>query len=212
MGDSERYAMPQHCVNALRTRLRGGGAGVEPPQQKEQENMKQFYGQILFLDRSDINTDEIIPARYLTENSKEALKPYLLEDLKLPGFDPKRDLAGKGAIVTRANFGCGSSREHAPWALEVNGISIVAGESFARIFRQNMYNCGMLAVEIASSTLAEIFQTFSGVKTELAADLEKGRLVLNGGGKEMAIPFALRDFERTLVEAGGWVEYAAKRY
>ena len=49
--------------------------------------MKQFGGAVLFLDRSDINTDEIIPAKYLTENTKQALKPYLLEDLKLEGFD-----------------------------------------------------------------------------------------------------------------------------
>ena len=80
--------------------------------------MKNFSGKILFLDRSDINTDEIIPAKYLTESTKEALIPYCLEDLSLPGFDPKKDIAGKSVIVTRANFGCGSSREHAPWVLE----------------------------------------------------------------------------------------------
>ena len=73
--------------------------------------MKQFGGQVLFLDRSDINTDEIIPAKYLTENSKQALKPYLLEDLKLDGFNPKTDVAGKKVIITRENFGCGSSRD-----------------------------------------------------------------------------------------------------
>ena len=53
--------------------------------------MKNFNGKILFLDRSDINTDEIIPAKYLTELTKAALKPYCLEDLSLPGFDPKKD-------------------------------------------------------------------------------------------------------------------------
>ncbi|HOQ11610.1 MAG TPA: 3-isopropylmalate dehydratase small subunit, partial [Spirochaetota bacterium] len=109
--------------------------------------MKNFNGRVLFLDRSDINTDEIIPAKYLTENSKEALKPYLLEDLKLEGFNTKM-LEDVSAIVTRENFGCGSSREHAPWALEVNGINVVIAVDFARIFRQNMYNCGMLAVEL----------------------------------------------------------------
>ena len=94
--------------------------------------MKNFSGKVLFLDRSDINTDEIIPAKYLTEITKEALKPYLLEDLTLPGFGSKEDINDKAAIVTRANFGCGSSREHAPWALEVNGINVVIAESFAR--------------------------------------------------------------------------------
>ena len=68
--------------------------------------MKNFNGKILFLDRSDINTDEIIPAKYLTELTKAALKPYCLEDLNLPGFDPKKDIAGRSVIVTRANFGC----------------------------------------------------------------------------------------------------------
>ena len=76
--------------------------------------MKNFNGQVLFLDRADINTDEIIPARYLTEITKEALKPYLLEDLKFEGFDPEKDISGKSIIITRSNFGCGSSREHAP--------------------------------------------------------------------------------------------------
>ena len=101
--------------------------------------MKQFGGAVLFLDRSDINTDEIIPAKYLTEISKQALKPYLLEDLKLEGFNPKTDVAGNKVIITRENFGCGSSREHAPWALEVNGIYVVVATNFARIFRQNMF-------------------------------------------------------------------------
>ena len=54
--------------------------------------MKEFKGKVLFLDRSDINTDEIIPAKYLTENTKEALKPYLMEDLKLEGFDANNDI------------------------------------------------------------------------------------------------------------------------
>ena len=76
--------------------------------------MKKFKGKTLFLDRSDINTDEIIPAKYLTEIEKSAMKPHLLEDLKLDGFHPETDIKGKTVIVTQDNFGCGSSREHAP--------------------------------------------------------------------------------------------------
>jgi 3-isopropylmalate/(R)-2-methylmalate dehydratase small subunit len=179
--------------------------------------MKTFGGTVLFLDRNDINTDEIIPARYLNESSKEALKPYLLEDLKLPGFDPRRDIAGKGAVVSRANFGCGSSREHAPWALETNGLNIVIAESFARIFRQNMYNRGMIACELPPPALDEIFRDFGaatgeGFAAELAVDTAAGILTFTGGGKEKKVPFTLKDFERALVEAGGWVEYAALRY
>jgi 3-isopropylmalate/(R)-2-methylmalate dehydratase small subunit len=174
--------------------------------------MKTFGGPVLFLDRSDINTDEIIPAKYLTENSREALKPFIMEDLKLPGFNPGRDTAGKGAIVTRGNFGCGSSREHAPWVLEGNGINIVIGESFARIFRQNMYNCGMIAAELPPAVLDEIFRDFAGRETILAVDIAAGTFTFKTGGQEKAVPFTLRGFERTLVESGGWVEYAASRY
>ena len=174
--------------------------------------MKKFGGGVLFLDRNDINTDEIIPAKYLNESSKEALKPNLLEDLKLSGFDPKRDIAGKGALVTRANFGCGSSREHAPWALEVNGINIVIAESFARIFRQNMYNCGMIACELSAPRLDELFAEFAGLQTELAVDTDRGVLCFTAGEKKKTVPFILKDFEKALVEAGGWVNYAEQHY
>ncbi len=174
--------------------------------------MKLFGGEVLFLDRGDINTDEIIPAKYLTEDTRIALKPHLLEDLKLKGFDPAKDIAGKGAVLTRANFGCGSSREHAPWAFEVNGINIVIAESFARIFRQNMYNCGMIACEVPAATLEELFKEFSNEKTILTVDTDKGSLNFKAGGKEKTVSFILKDFEKALVEAGGWVEYAAKHY
>jgi 3-isopropylmalate/(R)-2-methylmalate dehydratase small subunit len=176
--------------------------------------MKQFGGKVLFLDRSDINTDEIIPAKYLTENSKEMLKPHVLEDLKLPLFDPKRDCAGKGAIVTRHNFGCGSSREHAPWVLELNGINIVIASSFARIFRQNMYNCGLIAAELPDETLEILFREFAGKETTLNVDLActEPALVFKAAGTEKSVPFTLKDFEKALVESGGWVEYAAKHY
>jgi 3-isopropylmalate/(R)-2-methylmalate dehydratase small subunit len=174
--------------------------------------MKTFGGKVLFLDRSDINTDEIIPARYLTEMTREALKPYLLEDLEMEEFVQARDLRGVGAIVTRANFGCGSSREHAPWALEVNGINLVIAESFARIFRQNMFNCGLLAVTLAPETIGRIFEEFAAAPTTVSVDLGAGLLRFAADGRQRDIPFAVSPFDRALVEAGGWVEYADGRY
>ncbi|MDR2510021.1 MAG: 3-isopropylmalate dehydratase small subunit [Spirochaetaceae bacterium] len=177
--------------------------------------MKEFGGNVLFLDRSNINTDEIIPAKYLTENSKEALAPFLLEDLELAGFNPKQDIAGKAAVVTRENFGCGSSREHAPWALEMNGIHIVIAPSFARIFRQNMYNCGLLAVELEASVIDSLFAAYAGKRTALSVDTKAAVLTFQAeetGAGITRVPFVLRGFERALVEAGGWVEYTAARY
>ena len=174
--------------------------------------MKQFGGKVLFLDRNDINTDEIVPAKYLSENSKEALQSNLFEGLKLPLFDSKRDIAGKGAVVSRDNFGCGSSREHAAWAFEANGINIVIAQSFARIFRRNMYNCGMIACEIAASALDELFSEYACLDTRLSVDISAGTLCFSAGEKNKTISFTLGEFEKALVEAGGWVEYAAKHY
>ena len=174
--------------------------------------MRQFGGKVLFLDRSDINTDEVIPARYLTEMTREALKPYLLEDLEMEEFDPARDLAGAGAIVTRANFGCGSSREHAPWALAVNGIDLVIAESFARIFRQNMFNCGLLAVSLAPETIARLFDEFAGRPTTVATDLASGLFRFSAGDLIREVPFPVAPFDRALVQSGGWVDYADARY
>jgi 3-isopropylmalate/(R)-2-methylmalate dehydratase small subunit len=174
--------------------------------------MKNFNGKVLFLDRSDINTDEIIPARYLTEITKEALTPHLLEDLSLEEFDPATDIENKSVVITRANFGCGSSREHAPWALEMNGIHVVIAESFARIFRQNMFNCGMIAVELPTETIDQLFQRFGGKKTEVETDFENDRLVIRAGEDEEVHPFAISDFDEKLVSAGGWVDYADQHY
>ncbi len=174
--------------------------------------MKNFSGRVIFLDRDDINTDEIIPARYLTEITKEALKPHLLEDLSLEEFDPQVDIAHTAAIVTRSNFGCGSSREHAPWALEANGIHLVVAESFARIFRQNMLNCGMLVAALPKDTIDMLFAEFSGLETYVDTDLENQALTFRAEGRHEYISFELSGFDRELVEAGGWIEYAEANY
>jgi 3-isopropylmalate/(R)-2-methylmalate dehydratase small subunit len=174
--------------------------------------MKNFNGQVLFLDRADINTDEIIPARYLTEITKEALKPYLLEDLTFEGFDPEADISGKSVVITRSNFGCGSSREHAPWALEVNGINLVIAESYARIFRQNMFNCGMMAVNLSAEEIDQMFTDFSDTPTMIETDFENSRFIVKSNEKKLEISFFISAFDRALVEAGGWVDYADKHY
>jgi 3-isopropylmalate/(R)-2-methylmalate dehydratase small subunit len=176
--------------------------------------MKSFGGPVLFLDRSDINTDEIIPAKYLTEVSKEALKPNLLEDLKLVGFDRKSDVFKKArVIVARENFGCGSSREHAPWAFEVNGITVVIAQNYARIFRQNMFNCGMLAIEMPKKDIDALFALPDREHTMCDVDfLEKTLIFSWGTGKSTAIKFSLNEFDEALVKAGGWVDFADKKY
>jgi 3-isopropylmalate/(R)-2-methylmalate dehydratase small subunit len=176
------------------------------------DTTKNFNGKVLFLDRADINTDEIIAAKYLTEITRAALGPHLFEDIHLDGFQGQKDITGKSVIITRANFGCGSSREHAPWALEANGIYLVIAESFARIFRQNMFNCGMLAVELPAATVDHLFQAYGHQQTTVTTDLKNQVFTVAAGDQNEDIPFSLPDFARTLVESGGWVEYADSHY
>ena len=174
--------------------------------------MTLFSGTALCLDRADINTDEIIPARYLTEIDKNVLGPHLMEDLELEGFDPKKDLAGIGVLVTRKNFGCGSSREHAPWALEANNIRVVIAQSFARIFHQNMFNCGMLAITLAPADIDRIFQAAGTSSIHISADVDNGSITVTAGPDAWTVLFSLTGFEQALVKAGGWVEYADQNY
>jgi len=173
--------------------------------------MKNFDGHVLFLDRSDINTDEIIPAKYLTENSKDALKPYILEDLHLLGFQTREDTQQANVIVTRANFGCGSSREHAVWVFEVNDINVVIAECFARIFRQNMFNCGMLAIELPREDIETLFSL--GPDITIRVDMEHNLIIAeNELGSSLSMAFSLNEFDRELVMAGGWLAYADSKY
>ena len=178
--------------------------------------MKTFGGPVVFLDRDDINTDEIIPAKYLTEISKMALKPHLLEDLLLNGrpFDCRSKAMQKAqVVVARANFGCGSSREHAVWAFEVNGINVVIAQSFARIFRQNMFNCGILAIELPKEEIAALFNMTGNIT--LKVDITKGEIIAVSESPEqsdLTFSFALNLFDRDLVSAGGWLAFADKNY
>jgi 3-isopropylmalate/(R)-2-methylmalate dehydratase small subunit len=177
---------------------------------------KTFGGPAILLDRNDINTDEIIPAKYLTEITKMALKPHLLEDLLLDGqpFNLQSPAMQQARVViTRANFGCGSSREHAVWVFEVNDINIVIAESFARIFRQNMFNCGILAIELPPVDIEQLF-AMKGALT-VAVDLDTTTMTASSSDPQQApfsCPFQMNPFDRDLVAAGGWLAYADKKF
>jgi 3-isopropylmalate/(R)-2-methylmalate dehydratase small subunit len=178
--------------------------------------MKTFGGPAVLLDRNDINTDEIIPAKYLTEITKIALKPHLLEDLLLDGkaFDShSAEMQEAKVVITRANFGCGSSREHAVWAFEVNDINVVIATSFARIFRQNMFNCGILAMELSENDIDAIF-AMSGNIT-IAVDMEHEQVTVRSDDTaqdNLECSFSLNSYDKNLVGSGGWLAYADTNY
>ena len=85
-------------------------------------------------------------------------------------------------------------------------------ESFARIFRQNMFNCGMAAIELPKKDLDLIFSHADDDDAAVSIDIEAQSLTVNGGGKQKTFAFDLSPFDKALVQAGGWVDYADKNY
>jgi len=174
--------------------------------------MKKFGGKILFLDRSDINTDEIIPAKYLNELTKEDLKSHILEDLHLSNFDAGKDIKDKTVIITRANFGCGSSREHAAWVFECNNLNLVIASNFARIFRQNYFNCGMMAAEVSKEQIDAIFKKYSNTDAIAEIDLDKRKIKISNKTSSDIYDFKIGDFEEALIRTEGWLGFTDTKY
>ena len=186
--------------------------------------MKQFGGPAAFIDRNDINTDEIIPAKYLTEITKKALAPHLLEDLRLEGseFDPhSAEMQAARVLVTRANFGCGSSREHAPWAIADFGIRVIIAPSFADIFHNNCFKNGLLPIVLVSKIVDDLFARASGPQAlRISVDLPEQVLVLDDGtriafeldaGNKERLLKGLDDIGVTLEQADAIRAYEARR-
>jgi 3-isopropylmalate/(R)-2-methylmalate dehydratase small subunit len=126
------------------------------------------------LDRSDVDTDQIIPAQYLKRIERSGFGPFLFDEWrKDPGF-VLNDSRYEGAtiLIAGANFGSGSSREHAPWAIEDYGFKAVIAPSFADIFRNNCYKIGLLPVELrAGSVRALMDAVLDDPATRIVVDL-----------------------------------------
>ena len=111
------------------------------------EPVRQIKGPVSVLDRADVDTDQIIPARYLKRVERTGFGEFLFYDwAKQDGWD----LPVNQILVTGRNFGCGSSREHAPWALEDYGFRVVIASSFADIFKSNCTKIGLLPVQLTA--------------------------------------------------------------
>jgi 3-isopropylmalate/(R)-2-methylmalate dehydratase small subunit len=150
---------------------------------------------------ANVDTDVIIPARYLNVSEARELAQHCMEDLD-------RDFVKKvqpgDIIVAATNFGCGSSREHAPLAIKGAGVAAVVAKSFARIFFRNAINIGLPLLESAEA----VDNTESGDILEI--DLEQGRIKNATKGLEFsAKPYP--PFMSELIASGGLVEYTKKR-
>ena len=145
----------------------------------------------------NIDTDVIIPARFLNVSDKEELARNCFADLR-PDFS--EGVKQGDVIIGGSNFGCGSSREHAPLAIREAGVGVIIAKSFARIFYRNSFNIGLpiLESEEAVSSMEE--------KDQISVDLTTGEIVNVSKGKKFSAK-PIPDFMREIIEAGGLVEY-----
>jgi 3-isopropylmalate/(R)-2-methylmalate dehydratase small subunit len=164
-----------------------------------------FESSIAVLPMANIDTDQIIPARFLKITTREGLGRRLFHDWRYledgsprPGFPLDRPEArGAEVLVAGDNFGCGSSREHAPWALVDAGFRAVVSTSFADIFHQNALKNALLPIRVAPETLAALLAAGSGARVKV--DLERQVLALPDG---VEISFAVDPFRRRCLLLG----------
>lgn len=156
----------------------------------------------------NIDTDQIIPARFLKATDKNGMGEALFSDWRYnpdgepkPGFvlnDPK--VQGAQILLTGDNFGCGSSREHAPWALTGYGFRAVISTSFADIFRNNALKNNLLPIIVDPETLQSLFDLVEEVPVaEITVDLETQSLVLPDGS---SVSFPIDPFSKTCLIQG----------
>ncbi len=150
--------------------------------------------------RDHINTDEIIPARYLNMDDEGELAKHCLEDLDA-GFVDK--VQAGDVIVAGEDFGCGSSREHAVWAIRGAGVQTVIAKSFARIFYRNAINCGFYWIESADA----IEKINDG--DELEVDYENGLVKNKTAGIEIKFS-PLPEFALEIINDGGLLNHITK--
>jgi 3-isopropylmalate/(R)-2-methylmalate dehydratase small subunit len=147
------------------------------------EPLKIIEGTALPIDRSDVDTDQIIPAEYLKRIERTGFGPFLFAEWrKDPGFvinDPR--YAEASILLGGPNFGCGSSREHAPWAIEDAGFKAVIAPSFGDIFRNNCTKIGLLPVELAAESLRALMDAvIDDPATRVVVDLEARKVAAPG--------------------------------
>ncbi|WP_302175849.1 3-isopropylmalate dehydratase small subunit [uncultured Hydrogenophaga sp.] len=168
-------------------------------------------GLVAPMDRDNVDTDAIIPKQFLKSIRKTGFGPNLFDEWRYldkgePGQDPagrkpnpdfvlnQPRYAGASVLLARQNFGCGSSREHAPWAIEQFGFRALIAPSFADIFFNNCFKNGLLPIVLPEATVARLFDevaAFPGY--ELTIDLER-QVVVKPQGEE--IPFEVQPFRK----------------
>ena len=182
---------------------------------------ENFTGVVAPLDRANVDTDAIIPKQFLKSIRRSGFGPYLFDEWRYldhgePGMDcSQRPLnpefvlndpryAEARILLARENFGCGSSREHAPWALADFGIRVILAPSFADIFFNNCFKNGMLPIVLEPGAVDRLFALANGPEAlRIAVDLPAQTLTPIGAGADAAaIPFAVDAFRKQCLMEG----------
>ena len=184
--------------------------------------VRRVVGRAMPLDRASIDTDQIIPAHWLRSIERTGYGPALFEAWRRdPAFvlnDPR--YRGASILITGPNFACGSSREHAAWALQENGFDAVIAPSFADIFRSNAAKNGLLAVELPAADVERLLRAVErDPTTEIAIDVEARTVVGAGVSAEFPLDDDVRrrllagldDIAITLAHADDLARYEAAR-
>ena len=166
------------------------------------EPITTFMAKAAALPVSDIDTDQIIPARYLRTTNKDGLQDALFADWRVgPDGQPRPDFplnkpeaAGAQILIAGNNFGCGSSREHAPWALQAGGFKAVISTYFADIFSNNALKNGLLPIRVDEETYHQLVSLVQEEpETQVRVDLAVQTIVLPDG---QSIPFPIDAFSK----------------
>jgi 3-isopropylmalate/(R)-2-methylmalate dehydratase small subunit len=178
----------------------GGGAGARPP-------ITRFEGRAVALPLDNVDTDQIIPARFLKTTSRSGLGEHLFANWRYdasgapaPGFILNQAAAlGAAVLVAGQNFGCGSSREHAPWALADFGFRAIVAASFADIFRQNALKNGLLPIALPGRIHAAVLDRVRNHPgSRIAVDLVRQTVEVPEG----QVPFTIDPFARQCLLQG----------
>jgi 3-isopropylmalate/(R)-2-methylmalate dehydratase small subunit len=163
---------------------------------------RQHTGSVAPLDRANVDTDQIIPKQFLKRIERTGFGQFLFYDWRYapdgrpnPSFvlnEPRYQ--GASILVADKNFGCGSSREHAPWALGEYGFRVIIAPSFADIFANNCFKNGMLPIALSDQQVRQLMdRTLQQEGYELTVDLERQTIEDSYG---LSIPFAVGEFQR----------------
>lgn len=158
-------------------------------------------GLVAAMDRPNVDTDQIIPKQFLKKIERTGFGKHLFHDWRYdedgnphPDFElNKPEVAGASILLARVNFGCGSSREHAPWALDDYGFRVLIAPSFADIFYNNCFKNGMLPIRLEHDTVDELFQLAATPGYTLTVDLENHSIADDQG---LDLTFEVDPFRR----------------